>query len=325
MMEKRGPSEVEIHRLLEPPGADLEAMTFPAFAPLLSLAPQPIYPEQGDPVVVEPQLYLATEGGREVGLALAARPLAPVGAGAQLLSLFVAKESRRRGVGAALVAAAEAGAAASGAASLETVYTTGKASIPYLEKILAGRRWSPPQGRTLSVRFAPAAGIASDLLEPRRLRHQARGLDIRPWCEIPQAEKDQLQRSFEAGQERWIAPLLAPWRFDVHGYDGSSLGARFQGKLAGWVITHRVSAETVRLTCSFMHPELSRYGKILPLYGGVLEQLRPRCRWCSFVTPFSYPSMIAFIRRRLAPISEFVGETRASRLALASEVLGEVS
>lgn len=304
--------QVEIRRLTEPAGENLAAMTFPVFAPLLNLKAQPIYPDQGDEVTIRPLILVASIRDREVGMALAALPAGELGA-VRLLSLFVARGWRRLGLGAALVAAAEKEAAEDGASGIEAVYTTGKPAIPFFERILQARDWSPPIGRTLSVRLTPAAGFASDLLDPRRLRHQARGLEIVPWSEIPAEAKQRLRRSQEGKSDPWMAPLLAPWRFDQHGYDPSSVGALQQGEIVGWVITHRVSAETVRLTCSFMHPELSPYGKILPLYGAVLEQVRPRCRWCSFVTPFSYPSMISFIRRRLVPISEFVGETRESR------------
>lgn len=310
--------EIEITRLAEPDNGRLAAMTFPVYTKLLSLEPRPLHAEQGDSQVMQPLALVARRGDRAVGMALLARPAGPAGAGgkAQLLSVFVAGVERRRGLGGRLVAAAEEAAAAEGAASLEAVYTTGKEPIPYFESILAARGWSAPRGRTLSVRLTPQAGFASGLLDPRRLAFQARGLEITPWSEIPQADKDALREAYAAGEASWIAPYLAPWRFDRHGYDPSSVGARSDGKIVGWVITHRISADTVRLTCSFMHPELSRQGQILPLYGAALRQLLPRSRWCSFVTPFLYPRMIGFIRRRLAPISDFVGETRESRLAL---------
>ncbi|MEO1370096.1 MAG: hypothetical protein AAFX50_23180, partial [Acidobacteriota bacterium] len=56
--------------------------------------------------------------------------------------------------------------------------------------------------------------------------------------------------------------------------------------------------------------DLASEGRIVPLYGAVLESVRGRCRECSFTTPFDYPRMIAFIRRHLAPISHVVAETR---------------
>lgn len=315
-MQGHEAEEIEIGRLAEPDDGRLAGKTFPVYVPLLSLAPRPLHPEQGDAQVMQPLALVARRGGRELGMALLALPAGPAGGPARLLSVFVDGGERRRGLGGRLIDAAQEAAAAQGAAALETVYTTGKPAIPHFERLLAARGWSSPRGRTLSVRVKPAAAYAAGLLDPRRLAHQVRGLQIAPWSEIPQSEKDALRESHAAGNESWIAPYLAPWRFDRHGYDPSSVGARSEGKIVGWVITHRISADTVRLTCSFMHPELSPQGKILPLYDATLRQLLPRSRWCSFVTPFDYPPMIAFIRRRLVPIADFVGETRESRLAL---------
>ncbi len=111
--------------------------------------------------------------------------------------------------------------------------------------------------------------------------------------------------------------MLVPWQFDRGGFDPSSVGARYRGRVVGWVITHRASFDTVRFTCSFMRKDLSRRGRILPLYAAALERLRATpCRLCTFVTPYSYTGMVEFIRRRLVPISSFVGETREVRKPL---------
>ena len=86
-----------------------------------------------------------------------------------------------------------------------------------------------------------------------------------------------------------------------------------QGRIVGWVINHRLSADTVRFTCSFMRKDLGRRGRIMPLYTVSLELLRAHgTRQCMFVTPVQYQTMVDFVKRRCAPWATFFGETRGA-------------
>ena len=116
----------------------------------------------------------------------------------------------------------------------------------------------------------------------------------------------------------WITPALAPWRFEGAGFDPvSSIGARLPaakgGDVIGWVINHVVAPGTVRFTCSFLRKDVSRRGRIVPLYHESLQRLAAAgVERATFVTPVLYPNMIRFILRWIAPIADFVGETRGS-------------
>ncbi|MEM9557810.1 MAG: GNAT family N-acetyltransferase [Acidobacteriota bacterium] len=337
-------SEVTIAELRPDSVTPFRAMTFPAYTRLLALEPMARDPAAGDQRTIAPIALVARIGDAPAGLVLAEWPasrpttaeVAQFGpAVPRLLSLYVARAHRRRGVGGALVAALEDEVAHRGGGSLEAVYTAsvGAASVckapvgtaffdttsapaggapsDWLERIFARRGWTPPAARSLLVRFTPRAAFCSDLLLERRLRAQRRGLEIVRWSEIGADEKAALRASHE--QNPWIEPLLVPWRFDRDGFDPSSVAARWRGRIVGWVITHRPTPDIVRFTCSFMHPSLSRRGRIVPLYDAVLRDVHGTCRECSFITPFDYAPMVQFIRRRLAPIASFLGETRVVR------------
>jgi hypothetical protein len=93
---------------------------------------------------------------------------------------------------------------------------------------------------------------------------------------------------------------------------------RYRGEVAGWVINHVLGPDAVRFTCSFLRKEISRRGRIVPLYRESLRRLvEAGCRRCTFVTPVEYPNMIRFAYRWIAPIAEFASETRGSRKRLA--------
>jgi GNAT superfamily N-acetyltransferase len=307
--------QFEIEELREPvPG--LEAMTFPVYQQLLALAPSTRHPEQGDEQPVQPLAVVARCAGEPVGLALGEVPLAE-GDPPELLSVFVAPDWRGLGLATALVARLEAAVAGRGFRALTTVYTAGRPSIAAVEAILAARGWTPPEARTVTVRFDPAAFLATELFEPRRIAALGARLELFPWRDLTEGERERIRASHESSP--WITPALAPWRFEKAGFDAvSSVGARYRGEVVGWVINHRVAPDYVRFTCSFMRKDISRRGRIVPLYEAALRALaREGCRRSSFVTPVCYPNMIRFIERWIAPIAEFVGETRGSRKELA--------
>lgn len=298
-----------------PPG--LEEMTFPIYRPLLELAPVSRHPEQGDLRRVQPLAVVARSGDRLVGLALAEWPMDRGDAGGdaerpELLSLFVQPAARCAGVATALLAALERELVRRGATSVATVYTAGRPSIPALERVLEKRGWNEPRARTLSVRFPPKAALGSDLFSERRMGALSGRLELFAWSELDAAARSRIRSSHEASP--WITPALAPWRFEAAGIDPlSSIGARYRGEVVGWVLNHVVAPGTVRFTCSFLRKDLSRRGRIVPLYHQSLRRLAAAgVERATFVTPVIYPNMVQFILRWIAPIADFVGETRGS-------------
>lgn len=308
-------NRVELVPLTAPPAPELAAMTFPVYRPLLGLEPAARHPEQGDPRRIQPLGVVARAGGRAVGLVLGELPLDPGGT-PEMLSLFIVPELRRHGIGRALVAALETEVARRGFDGIATVYTAGKPGIAGLERILWQRQWLAPETRTISVRFPPAAALASELFAERRMAALAHGLELFAWRELGAEEKARI-RAGDAGRP-WITPALAFWRFEGAGFDpDSSVGARLRGEVVGWVLNHRVAPGVVRFTCSFMRKDVSRRGRIVPLYRESLRRLvAAGCTQATFVTPVVYPNMMRFIQRWLVPVADFVGETRGSRKRL---------
>jgi GNAT superfamily N-acetyltransferase len=306
---------VEIERLSAPVPAGLAAMTFPVYRPMLALAPTTRHPEQADEIPVQPMAFLAKLGDRAIGLALAELPLSPASS-PELLSLFVEPTFRNRGVGRRLLEAVEREVEGAGGRELTAVYTTGRPSIAAVERILWKRGWVAPEPRTVSARFAPGDFLASDLFSERRMAALGAKLDLFPWSELGAAEKAAIRDS--DARQPWITPMLAFWRFERAGYhELSSIGVRYRGEVVGWVINHALGEDAVRFTCSFLRKDISRRGRIVPLYRESLRRLvEAECPRCTFVTPFEYPNMVRFIYRWIAPIAEFVGETRGSRKSL---------
>lgn len=303
---------VETRRLAAPVDPALSEMTFPAYRRLLALEPTVRHPEQGDPRAIEPVAVAALRGGVPIGLALAERPLADAEP-AELLSLFVAPGERGQGVGEALVAAVERELAGLGIVELRAVWTAGRPASDAVERILARRAWSAPAPRTVSARFRPEEMLTLPLFTPRHLAALDPGFEIFPWYDLDPAELAGLQAANQT--RRWISEGLEPWSYGGgRAYDpATSVGARYRGKVVGWVLCERIDARLVRWTVSFLEKSLSRRGRIVPLYKVSLERaVAAGYELCLFVTPVRFPNMVRFIQRWISRRALFVGETRGS-------------
>jgi GNAT superfamily N-acetyltransferase len=283
----------------------LQGMTFPAYRHLLSLAPQPRHPEQGDTRIVAPFGVVARRGPQLLGLALAELADAPERT-AELLSVLVHPEHRNQGIATALVERVEAEAYRRGSPELKAVYMTGKPSIPVMERVFWKRGFQAPQARTVTLRFTPEEALSTPWFRRVRLGPE---FTVFPWSDLSRVERERLVASNASAP--WIAPGLEAWRHDRNFDPVSSLGLRRHGQIVGWVINHAIEQGVVRFTCSYMGYGLGRRGRIMPLYTESLERLRGAgCRFCTFVTPVTYRTMVEFVRRRCAPWATFFGETR---------------
>jgi len=301
----------------------LAAMTFPAYRHLLSLEKQYRHLDEADRRLVQPVALAAFYAGKPIALALLELPT-EARFRPELLSLFVVPEARRRGVATWLLAACEQFLFRHGVREIMTVYTAGKPgagkpSIHYFERALAKRAWSQPEQRMITVRFQVEELFKAAWIRKYRPRPHYR---IAAWSEVTRSELD-AARASDATQS-WIAPDLAPWLHDAHGFEAkTSVAIYFHDALVGWLINHQLDAHTVRYTCSFIRPDLAQTGGILPAYVESFARLRDAgFTQGMFVTPMHHPAMVRFAERWFGPWASFVGQTRGSVKQLdASSVL----
>lgn len=299
--------------LRSPSAADatrLQGLTFPAYRHMLSLQPTQRHPGLVEQTVVQPVAVAAWGANEPVGLALAEVPVEDPEAAPEMLSLYVAPPLRGQGIATRLVEALEQAVASRGFGRLTTVYMTGKPGSAAVERILAKRGWDPPQTRSVTTRFTLDEAERTPWFG--RVQPDSKDFEIFPWTALTAGEREEIRRSHAAAP--WIAEGLEPWRHESYGFEPvSSVGARYRGTVVGWVINHVVDAHTVRFTCSFMRADLSRRGRILPLYTESLRRLRQTpYDTAMFITPMVFKEMVEFVRRRCAPWGSFFGETRGA-------------
>lgn len=307
-------AQVVLHSLEPQLAPRYEGLTFPAYRHLLDGRPQPRH-RQGDTRVVLPIALGARspDDAQPLGLALAER--VPGAEAITLLSVSVVPEMRRRGLGRALIGGIEHIARAEGARRIDATWMHGGAQGEAVPGLLDQCGFAAPESRMLSVRFAAERMAEAEWLRRYPVRT---GYSIFSWADLGEDEREALQASQRA--DAWIAPDLQPWDHDAMGFEpGTSVGLRYQGRVVGWVITHRLDADTVRYTCSFIRSDLGRLGRILPLYAESFRRLRRfGFKRGMFTTPWRHNGMAAFAQRWIAPYAEFVGETRG-----ASKELGD--
>jgi GNAT superfamily N-acetyltransferase len=296
-------------RLLTP----LEAMaashlTFPSFLHLLA--------RSGTPEVVA---VGAIDGGRPVGLVLAARPAEEKPA--QIASLFVQKPFRGYGLGRALLAAAEEELAQRGCTRVRVEYSTAMPFRAELEGLLRCRGWTEPTPHMLMCRADKGAREAPFFHPPlfNRIEQGLAGAEVFPWEELRPTEKEALLAQ-QHSEYPWFPAYLSPFQEEPALARSISLGLRLAGAVVGWLITHRVTPSVLRYSWGFIHPDLARRGALLLLLRAVVWkqlEIMPRDPQAMWMVLLRDREMARFVQRRFAPWLLSVSEVRASRKSLA--------
>ena len=314
---------LEIRALEESEAPAYTQFTFPAFRHLLSLEPytsaveDPTLPESEMPR--KPFALAALLNGQDAGLLLGSVPQQALkeryrGTNAEIMSLFVAAEHRRKGVGATLLAAAEELLRGLGQPFVHGIYMTGTPSIEILENMFSASGWNPP-----SFRFAMASFSYEKIREAGWIRKVPRikGYETLPWHEVSLDEMKAAKARDD--EEPWIADALKFWDFAPHLSDkATSLGIRYKGELVGWVLNHRFKeSQTLRFSNAFVRWDLARLGLALPAVAKSIN-LMPEGEYThgTFMTPEHLEGMRAAIAKYVAPWADSVKESRGVYKAL---------
>jgi GNAT superfamily N-acetyltransferase len=248
--------------------------------------------------------------GEPVGLALA--EIAPGGASAQLLSLFVVAPYRRRGLGTTLLAELEATLAQRGCIRMSAAYRDALPGLTGLEGVLRKRFWTPPQPDLHLFTFDRG------LLDASWIKQGTLPSDfiLFAWNELTPRERAELEA--RQGTDSWHDESLSPFTEEERIDGNSSLGLRRNGQVVGWVVTHRLPAGPVRWSSLFVRRDLQGTGRAIPM---LAESIRRHCAahpdvpMICFVSPEN-TVMLRFAERRLVPYAVSHSETRVSHCLL---------
>ncbi len=223
----------------------------------------------------------------------------------ELRSIFVLPENREQGVGTSLLANAENEAVKRGCRIFDALFQDQGLDAEVMPRLLAGSGYSSPtftalicrslnQGKILTAPF-----LKKSLLPP--------SCELFFWKDISNQERAFIKNKQK--QTPWYPELLSPFSNEQEIEYLNSLGLRYRGEIAGWVITHRISAKTIRYTTSFVREDLQQYGFAAPL---LIEAIKihlaspesATATDASFIIPAQFSGMITFAKKRMLPYME---------------------
>ncbi|WP_413208251.1 GNAT family N-acetyltransferase [Rhodospirillum sp. A1_3_36] len=261
---------------------------------------------------------VALAAGLPVGLVVIQRRKSEA---VRVLSLMVSRPFRRQGIGRALLGAAEDTALSQGAQALEA-------------------HWSSRVDRTAFMALLDNCGwSAPDLLERRLAGHadwpkrmgpgwegflevsRRNGYTATPWTEItPDDRSRALELEAAEAPEDW--PVFT--KFEPHADPHLSVALRHHGDLVGWI-----HCET-RLKEGYHHYVTGYVKRTLQGKGWLAAGLDTVCRRQAEIygqhsvavleTPGSNTRMIAFMERRLRPVSLWIDDVYRSTKTLSPQV-----
>ncbi|MEE3326915.1 MAG: GNAT family N-acetyltransferase [Myxococcota bacterium] len=256
---------------------------------------------------------VAKRDGKGVGLAF----VEDVGGlGPTLRSVYVAPTHRQCGVATQLVATAESLSAEHGWTSLRTVFMEGPGNRTDLRRLLARCDWTKPVLRTRVIQIALEEILHASWTQRRRPLPDA--FEVFPWTDLSDPEKETLLR--DQKEHNWPDIEIFPFHYGPHFEEKTSFGVRYEGKVVGWVVNHRLDKETLRFTCSYLREDLQKLGRLVELYARSVDQIKNRTAFKQAImtVPVEYPAMWAFSRRHLVPFAQQVKKTYGSTKELVS-------
>jgi len=243
---------------------------------------------------------LALMDKQPVGIAAATRPTRTDES--QLHALSVVPPQRGQGVATALLNRLEPVLAEQGAERIEAQYRESNATRRGLERVFEKCDWNAP--RTVRRLYkGQRKNVPEAFIKKLAGRRMQTGESF-PWGNLTTAEREDLQARLDPDAERSIPRPLSPFQLgDNVDYD-CSLGLRYDGRVAGWMITHRLKPEVLQYTCLYVEPEIRGPGVGLSLLArAILRQAEetdiPRFIW---MVDAEHTRMHRFLSSRFASI-----------------------
>jgi GNAT superfamily N-acetyltransferase len=225
---------------------------------------------------------------------------------AEILSLFVTPDERRKGIGARLLQLFEEEARNQGVERLSTTYTSSSPMHGALPGLFQKVAWNEPTPRILFCR-----GNCQYMISNAKWLERIptpKEFEVFSWGELTGEERQVIEADIVEG----IVPFeLSPFYDESHIEPRNSVGLRKGGKVIGWQVNHSLAAEpgVLRFSRTFVYPEFQRTGRALILIREAIrrhdspDMLRDFPSYLSDVA-FERPDMVRIYERYLIPLSE---------------------
>jgi GNAT superfamily N-acetyltransferase len=211
----------------------------------------------------------------------------------RLKSIVVDAARRGRGIGQSLLERVEAEARALGARKIEAAFDARTEFGPRMRAIFAKKQWREPHPSLVMCR-ADDRVLEADWMNLRL----PDACEIFRWTEISASDLGEI----EARRAEFAWPEdLAPLRPDAV-ETINSVGLRKAGRVVGWMLTKRASADTICYERLFVHPRhRARATGIALIAAAIRRSSEAGIRLGSLNVRGDNAPMLAIVERRLAP------------------------
>jgi GNAT superfamily N-acetyltransferase len=282
-----------------------EELTYPYYHRLLQqLSPETSVIAIGVELNSQPiGLILATYGNSSDGCTIYAK----------ILSFFVVPSYRCQGLGKTLLDKMATELQKRRCSEVSLSYLESPTSTS-LEKILKNFHWSTPKVTALvcyATRTKLKQASQPHLIEylEKLERKLSANYTIFPWRDLTAQERASIESQMQTNSlTRRFNPFIEASKIELL----NSLGLRYEDRVIGWMITHRIAADTIRYSQLFVEPEFQPLSRsILMLIKSILIHVEkaPEVTTATWRTEINNTAMVNFIYRRLAP---YLDEIRKS-------------
>lgn len=239
-----------------------------------------------------------------------------------LLFLHVTPMHRRKGVGQRLLAALEAELAMRSCRYLDVAWVRDRSGGEGFAAFLQEQGWPSPKPHMIlygadTQRLVDASWMqAFDILPT--------GHAIVPWSDLKPEQLVKLRQAIRF--ESWVPVELVPFNFLGNRVDGSPPEKKFNlayvvwGNVVGWNFAHRVDAQTVRVSCTFVHPSLQQQLCMLALWREIFNRLTASdYRHIHWVVSVERESMVNLNDKSMLPYLSMRSEILRSRKFLSGK------
>lgn len=220
---------------------------------------------------------------------------------ANLLSVYTITRHRRKGAAAGLIHHVESELRRCGCKTLKAVYETNRANTIAVEGMLRKCKFPEAKMRALVCRCYGDRLKQSPWMKKSLLPS---AFEIFLWKDLTDNEKQSMKESRK--RSPWYSEQLSPFNEEDIIEPLNSIGLRYKGEVAGWMITHRIAEDTIRYTSIFVRDDLQKYGLSVPL---LIESIKRHIKCyreikadkATFVIPLGRTEMINFVKNRMSP------------------------
>lgn len=188
---------------------------------------------------------------------------------AELGSIFVLPEQRRKGVAGGLLREFERIARNYGYTALSANIQTNWESYDIVKKLFRSQNWLEPEKIFANYKIKNEFD-ESNLFLAKKIRLPEE-YEIFPWKELTAADREYIAGRQEA--ENWFYPGLTPFQNEDKIFGDASVGLRRRGKVAGWFIAHRFMEDYLQINCIFVDEESRKNGASIVFWAEAAKKL----------------------------------------------------